>query len=221
MIFLLISSFFEIKDASSIVNLPNIDSHFSMTIINYYNIPELTGFRLKGEKILLYDVSLLGFSYYNELMLGLGRIFQSQNFDLRFIPYFIFLNAGNIKNIGLTEELSIKIKYLNYEGGFLLRNIIYFFKDEITPIEEIFLSYKIDNFSHNFKLSYTFEKDINFIYGMEINTFPLIVRLGFNTSPFTPVFGFGISKGKMRFEFGFISHPLLGFTENFTFSLIK
>lgn len=222
MIFILFSLFLEIKDASSLVGLDNnYDVDFSLTFINYYNIPELSGFRLKGDKIFLYDVSIFGFSYYNEIMMGIGKVFSLKDIEIRFVPYFILFNAGDIKNYGFTEDFYLKFKYLNFEVGLVLKNLLFFFKDEITPVEEIFLSYKIDNFKHNFKISYYFEDNINFQYGMEVNAIPLIIRLGFNTNPCEPSFGFGISKKRMRFDFSFLSHPLLGFTENFTFSFIK
>ncbi len=222
MIFLFQSLFLEINDASSLLSMKSdFNSKFSMTIVNFYSLPELTGIRLKGYNFLIYDISIFGFSYYNELMLGIGKIFDKDYINFRFIPYFLFYNAGKIKSYGFTGEISLSIKYLNFEGGFKGRNIFYIYDDELTPTEEVFISYRLDNFLHNLIISYSFENTFNIMYGMEVNMHPLIVRLGFRTDPFLPAFGIGVLNDRMRFEFGFVSHPLLGFTQIFTFSFIK
>uniref|UniRef100_A0A7C4YAA7 Uncharacterized protein n=1 Tax=candidate division WOR-3 bacterium TaxID=2052148 RepID=A0A7C4YAA7_UNCW3 len=219
---LIFSLFLDIPDAKSIVNLSEkIDSRISFTSINYYNIPELTGFRIKGDNIFLYDLSFFGIYNYNEVKIGFGKSFYLPYIQIDFLPYFLFFRAGDIKNFGFTEKIDITLRYLDFECGFITKDIFFLFKDEIPSYEEFFLSYKKNNLFHNLKISYSILENLNIHYGIEINSNPLFVRLGVSTSPVLPSFGIGFNKGKMMFEFGFLSHPILGFTENFTISILK
>jgi len=218
MIFILLSLFLPIYTASSMGMglIPSRAEGVSITGVRYYSLNDLNGMMVETDWPMrmvftyLYAGGYREYTFYPEFELSI------EDLSIRLSTHLLLDRWSDRFDFGFRVNLGIEYRYMFYTGGFTLRNAVAGIGGgEFYPEEEAYIKYYDRMFSTGFRLT-LLKGSIDAGWGMQVDLNPLILRLGFRTSPFVPGFGFGIKAHGLIIDMGFESHPVLGITECIT-----